>query len=83
MTDAGWDFETLLTNGWHDHWSPAGEPGEPVSLAFTYYRSEYTVHSVLGHGATREEAIAEAVAKANAWLVDHPGYQPREPWITA
>ena len=40
------------------------------------------VDTVTGHGATRAEAIADAVRQANAWLVDHPGYRPRPPWIT-
>lgn len=83
MSGAEWDFETLLTNGWHAHWAPATSDGAPVSLEFTYYRSEHTVHSVFGSGTTREEAIAEAVTKANAWLAGHPGYQPRKPWLTA
>ncbi len=77
MTDPGWTFETLLTNGWYAH-DPAGAPGV---LRFTYYRSEISIHTVTGHGATRAEAIADAVRQANAWLSEHPGYQPLQPWI--
>ena len=78
MTEAGWTFETLLTNGWYAH-DPAGDSGV---LRFTYYRSEISIHTVTGHGETEAEAIADAVRQANAWLRDHPGYQPRQPWIT-
>lgn len=78
MTDRGWTFETLLTNGWYAH-DPAGDAGV---VRFTYYRSEISIHTVTGHGDTRIEAIADAVSQANAWLSDHLGYQPRQPWIT-
>lgn len=77
MTDAGWTFETLLTNGWYAH-EPSGDPG---SLRFTYYRSEISIHTVEGHGETSAAAIADAVRQANLWLNDHPGYAPRQPWI--
>lgn len=80
MNEAGWDYETLLTNGWDGQW--VSGPSQAV-LAFTYYRSELSVYTVRGHGATETEAIADAVAQANAWLEDHPGYRPRRPWITA
>lgn len=78
MTDAGWTFETLLTNGWYARWNP----GAPHSLQFTYYRSEISIHTVEGHGDTEDAAIADAVRKANQWLREHPGYGPRQPWIT-
>lgn len=83
MSGAEWDFETLLTNGWFAHWEQPGTGDKPVRLTFTYYRSEITVHAVTGRGTTQEEAIAEAVRNANDWLREHPGYQPREPWITS
>lgn len=78
MTDPGWTLETLLTNGWYAH-DPAGDDGV---APLTYYRSEISIHTVTGHGETRAEAIADAVRQANAWLRQHPGYQPRPPWIT-
>ncbi|MEJ7900853.1 MAG: hypothetical protein WKF63_03355 [Thermomicrobiales bacterium] len=78
MTDTGWTFETLLTNGWYAH----DNGNDPRTLRFTYYRSEISIHTVTGHGATGPEAITDAVRQANAWLRDHPGYQPRQPWIT-
>lgn len=78
MTNAGWTFETLLTNGWYAH-EPSGDPG---SLRFTYYRSEISIHTVIGRGDTNAKAIADAVRQANLWLDDHPGYRPRRPWIT-
>jgi hypothetical protein len=83
MGTRNWDFDTLLTNGWHAHWEPQPADASPIKLVFTYYRSELTVHAVTGEGPTRDDAIAEAVARANAWLQDYPGYQPRDPWITA
>lgn len=83
MVTTEWDFETLLTNGWHTHWEPRHAGDDGIRLTFTYYRSELTVHAVSGKGATEQEAIAEAVRHANAWLQGHPGYQPRDPWITA
>lgn len=83
MVTREWDFDTLLTNGWHAHWDPRQTGDASVQLTFTYYRSEHTVHAVSGHGATEQEAITEVVSLANAWLREHPGYQPRDPWITA
>ncbi len=79
MTNAGWTFETLLTNGWYAHWLSG--PARFI-LGFTYYRSEISLHTVVGHGETEAGARADTVRQANAWLRDHPGYQPREPWIT-
>lgn len=78
MTEAGWTFETLLTNGWYAH----DNGGDPTTLRFTYYRSEISIHTVIGRGETEAEAIADAVRQANEWLRDHPGYGPRQPWIT-
>ena len=78
MIDAGWTFETLLTNGWYAH----DNTDDPQTLRFTYYRSEISIHTITGHGETGTEAIADAVRQANAWLRQHPGYQPRQPWIT-
>lgn len=77
MTDAGWTFETLLTNGWYAH-----DDADPCTVRFTYYRSEISIHTVMGHGDTRAAAIADAVDKANQWLREHPGYAPRQPWLT-
>ncbi len=78
MTDAGWTFETLLTNGWY-----APEPSDdPRTFRFTYYRSEISIHTVHGHGDTEAAAITDAVRQANEWLREHPGYGPRQPWIT-
>ncbi len=79
MTDARWTYETLLTNGWFVHWMPRASDDAPFALTFTFYRSEISIHSVEGSGATEAEAIADAVAHAHLWLHDHPGYQPRRP----
>ncbi|MBA3274377.1 MAG: hypothetical protein H0T72_01180 [Chloroflexia bacterium] len=79
MTEAGWTYETLLTNGWYGFWI-AGPP--QATFGFTYYRSEISIHTVHGHGDTETAAIADAVRQANEWLREHPGYGPRQPWIT-
>jgi len=79
MSEAGWTYETLLTNGWYAHWVASPPAPGAYTLGFTYYRSEISIHTIHGRGATEAEAIADAVRQANAWLRDHPGYQPRRP----
>jgi uncharacterized protein (DUF2235 family) len=72
----GWTFDELLTNGWFPHW----QPGErPYRLEFTWYRSEIARHTVEATGATMAEAQADAAARANAWLAEHPEFQPKRP----
>jgi hypothetical protein len=77
MTGSGWTFDELLTNGWYPHWEPVGSGERPYAVTFTYYRSEITVDSVYGTGATEAEAIAEAERNANAWLQENPQFKPR------
>lgn len=79
----GWDFETLVRNGWHPHWDSLVGGDTPIAFEFTYYRSELTVHIVRASGATPDEAIAMAVREANAWLANNPMFQPRDAWIEA
>lgn len=79
---AGWTYEELLTNGWFPHWQPR-HAGEPWVLEFTWYRSEIARHSVFASGATEEEAMTEAASLANAWLREHPGFQPKRPPATS
>ena len=77
MTGKTWTFEELLTNGWFPHWDPPAPDSPPYALTFTFYRSEITVDSVTGSGATEAEAMAEAARHANAWLQEHPHFRPR------
>jgi hypothetical protein len=79
MTDTRWTYETLLTNGWFGQWIDDTAGAAPYTLRFTFYRSEISIHTVVGSGATEAEAIADAVDHAHRWLRDHPGYQPRRP----
>lgn len=79
MTAAGWTYDELLTNGWFPHCYPPG-PGEPVwRLEFTYYRSEVSRHTIEVTAATEAEAQTAAAARANAWLQEHPLFQPKRP----
>jgi hypothetical protein len=76
MAGNGWTYEKLQGNGWDVRWEARGEHGE-FRLAFTFYRSEISIHTVEGVGATEAAAIAEAVEAANQWLLENPRYQPR------
>ena len=83
MTEPRWNFETLVRNGWHPHWDSLVGNDTPVSFEFTYYRSEHTVHIIRAAGVTPDDARAVAVREANAWLAEHPWFQPRAPWMEA
>lgn len=79
MAGSSWTFDELLTNGWYPYWQPRSSDDEPYALTFTFYRSEVSRHSVEAAGQTEEDAKTAAAAEANAWLCEHPHFQPRRP----
>lgn len=60
-------YEQLGKQGWRPAWAPANY-GSDYLMTFSLVRDGENVTAVEGHGSTPEQAMQDAVTKAEEWL---------------
>jgi hypothetical protein len=68
MIDKHLTFDELVATGWRLNEGKGVSKRKFTSVSFSLVRNGRAVKYVQGYGRTRELAIEDAVAEANAWL---------------